>query len=55
MKTSFRRLTAMVAGLAILAACSSEPTAPPMAPATSPHADLLGTVGGVLNALQLTP
>jgi hypothetical protein len=55
MKTSFRRLTAMAAGLAILAACSSEPTSPPMAPAAVPQASLLGTVGGLLTNLQLLP
>lgn len=53
MKTSMRRLTAMAAGLAILAACSSEPTSPPMAPAATPQAGLLGTVGGLLNGLTL--
>ena len=55
MKTSFRRLTAMAAGLAILAACSSEPTRPPVAPAAAPQPTLLGTVAGSLTNLTSLP
>lgn len=44
----------MAAGLAILAGCASESTNPlPMAPAAEAQQDLLGTVGGLANGLQL--
>ena len=44
MKSSFRRLTAMAAGLAIVAACASEPTSPPMTAAAAPSHSLNGGV-----------
>ncbi|MEO7455172.1 MAG: hypothetical protein ABIY52_02855 [Gemmatimonadaceae bacterium] len=56
MATSYRRFTALAAGLALLAACSGEPmTAPPAplaTPAAAPSADLLGgLVGGVVGTV----
>lgn len=59
MATSFRRLSALaVAGLAFIAACSGEPTAPraPIAtPAAAPSADLIGGVLGAVTKLITLP
>ena len=57
MATSFRRISAMaVAGLAFIAACSGEPTAPkaPLATPAAPSADLIGgLLGTVTNLISL--
>lgn len=53
MSSKFRRLTSLVAGIALIAGCSGDVTAPPqqLAPAAKPEAGLLGVVGGLLNGL----
>lgn len=55
MKTSFRRLAAMAAGLAILAGCASEPTSSPMAPNAAPQAGLLSSLTLVGGLQRTTP
>ena len=61
MKSSLRLLTAMAAGLAIVAACASEPTRPPMtaaAPSHSLNGGVLATATnhiGILGLLRNTP
>jgi hypothetical protein len=56
MMTSFRRIGVVAFGLALLSACSGEPSAPaaPVAPPSSTNADLLGTVTGLVSR-TLTP
>ena len=60
MATTFRRVSTLLAGLALLSACSGEPTSAPLPPAApaapaanAPSADLLGgligTIQGTLN------
>ena len=53
MTTTFRRFGVMALGLALLSACSSEPTsapaAPIAAPTSAPNADLLGSVTGLVD------
>jgi hypothetical protein len=51
MKTSFRRIGVVALGLALLSACSGEPSSPvaPIATPSSNNADLLGTVTGLVN------
>lgn len=52
MSLNFRRLTTLVAGLALIAGCAGEPTAPQqLAPAVKPDASLLGVAGGVVTGL----
>ncbi len=53
MSPKFRRLTSLVAGLALIAGCSSELTAPPqqVAPAVKADAALLGIDGGLVTGL----
>ena len=56
MKHSIRRLGLLSAGLALMLACSGEPTTPPLTPAAAPQASLLGSlinVGGLQRTMPL--
>jgi ZU5 domain len=54
MLTSFRRLSVLAAGLALLAACSGEPATAPAAPSLAPAAPSADLLGSVTNTLGLT-
>jgi hypothetical protein len=54
MATSFRRRTALIASLALLAACSGEPSTAPASRTTAPGAPSTDLLGSVTNTLGLT-